>query len=111
MLGADVVVTKLQRFAQAQLKDFFGPRREGDVAAGRRPALTDDLFDLVAHRFKADAERLQRLGRNTLTLVDEAKQDVLGADVVVVEQPRLFLGKHHHSSSPVGKSLEHRFPP
>jgi hypothetical protein len=28
--------------------------------------------------------------------VDEAEQDVLGADVVVVEHPRLFLRQHDH---------------
>ena len=111
VLGTDVVVAELQRLAEAQLEDLLGPRGEGDVAAGRRTALTDDLLDLVADRFEADAERLQGLGGNAFTFVDEAEQDVLGADVVVVEQARFFLRQHHHSSSPVGKSLEHREPP
>jgi hypothetical protein len=67
----------------------------------------DDLFNLRPHRFEGDAERLERLGGDALTLVDQPQQDVLGADVVVVEQPRLFLRQHHHSSGSVGESLEH----
>ena len=108
VLGADVVVAELQCFAQAELKDLLGTRGEGNVAAGRRAALTDDLLDLIAHRFEADTERLQSLGGDALTLVNEAEQDVLRADVVVVEQARFFLRQHDHSPSPVGKPLEHR---
>jgi len=40
-----------------------------------------------------DAEALQSLGGHSLTLVDEAEEDVLGPDVVVVEHPGLFLGQ------------------
>ena len=32
---------------------------------------------------------------------------MLGADVVVVEQTRLFLRQHDHAAGPVGESLEH----
>ena len=72
--------------------------------------MTDDLFDLAPHRFEADAERLEGLGRNALAFVDEAEQNVFGADVAVVEQPRFFLGEHNDSSCPVGKSFEHLLP-
>ena len=108
MFGADVVVAELQRLAEAQLEDLLGPGSEGDMTAGRRAALTDDLLDLVANRFEADPQRLERLGCDTLALVDEAEQDVLRADVVVVEEARFFLRQHHNSSSPVGEPLEHR---
>ncbi|WP_456514939.1 helix-turn-helix domain-containing protein [Agrococcus sp. UYP33] len=43
--------------------------------------------------------------------MDEPEQDVLRADVVVVEQLRLFLGEHHDAASAVGESLEHRWLP
>jgi hypothetical protein len=52
-------------------------------------------------------EGLQRLRRDALALVDQAEQDVLGADVVVVEHPRFFLREHHDPAGPVGKPLEH----
>jgi len=105
-------VTELQGLSQAQLEDLLGPRGEGNVAAGRRTALADDLLDLIAHSLEADAEGLERFRGDALTLVDQAEQDVLRPDVVVVEQARFFLRQHHHSSSPVGEPLEHRyFPP
>ena len=47
------------------------------------------------------------LAATPLALVDEAEQDVLGADVVVVEHPRLFLREHDYPTGAVGKPFEH----
>ena len=69
--------------------------------------MADDLLDLGAHGLERDAERLERLGRDALALVDQAEQDVLGADVVVVEQARFFLRQDDHSAGPVGEAFEH----
>ena len=77
------------------------------MRAGLGLALADDLLHLRAHSLQGDAERLQSLGCDSVALVDEAQQDVLGADVVVFQQARFLLGKHNHSSSSVGESLEH----
>jgi hypothetical protein len=85
VLGTDVVVAELQCFAQRQLEHFLRTRRERNVARRRRTALTDDLFDLAAHRFERDPERLECLCGDTLAFVDQTQQDVLCADVVVVE--------------------------
>jgi hypothetical protein len=38
--------------------------------------------------------------------VDQAEQDVLGADETVVEEARLLLSEDQNSSCPVGESLE-----
>ena len=40
--------------------------------------------------------------------MNEPEEDVLGADVTVVEETSLFLGKNNHSASPVGKAFEQR---
>ena len=75
---------------------------------GRRGlALADDLLDLLAHGLEGDVQGLEGLGGDALALVDEAEQDVLGADVVVVEHPRLFLGEDHDPSGSVGEAFEH----
>ena len=71
----------------------------------------DDLLDLLAHGLERDAQRLERLGRDALSLVDQPEQDVLGPDVVVVEHPRLFLREDDHPSGPVGESFKHEVPP
>ena len=107
VLGADVVVAELQCLAQRQLEDLLGARRERDVARRRRAALADDLFDLVAHGLERDAEALERLGRDAFAFVDEPEQDVLGADVAVVQQAGFFLGEHHDPPCPVGEAFKH----
>ena len=107
VLGADVGVAELQRLAQGQLEHLLGARRERDVAAGRLLALADDLLDLGAHGLQGDVEGLQRLGRDSFALVDQAEQDVLGPDVVVGQHAGLFLGQHDHPTGTVGEPLEH----
>src|SRR5581483_9363476 len=71
----------------------------------------DDLLHLLPHGIQADFERLLRLGRDTLALADEAEQDVLGADVVVLKPPGFFLSQDHNPPGPVAKPLKHRLPP
>ena len=110
VLRADVVVAELQRFAQRELEHLLRARRERDVARRGLTTVTDDLLDLRAHGLERDAERLERLRGDALALVDQAEQDVLGPDVVVVEQARFFLRQHHHSPSPVGEAFEHLVP-
>jgi hypothetical protein len=111
VLRADVVVAQLQRLPQRELEDLLGPRREGDVPGRRAAALADDLLDLAAHGLEADPELLESLRGDALALVDQAQQDVLGADVVVVEEPSLLLGQHDDPAGPVGEPFEQGEPP
>ena len=111
VLGPDVVVAELQRLAQAQLQDLLRAGREGDVAGRGLLALADDLLDLLAHGVQGDPEALQSLGGDAFALVDQAEQDVLGPDVVVVEHARFLLRKHDHPAGPVGEPFEHRSAP
>ena len=68
-----------------ELQNLLGPWRERNVTRRRRTTLTNDFLDLAADRFERNAERLEGLGSNALTLMDETKKDVFGADVIVVE--------------------------
>ena len=56
MFGTDVVVAKLQSFAQGELKDLLGSRREGDVAGGGLLARTDDVLDLLTRSVQRDGK-------------------------------------------------------
>jgi hypothetical protein len=38
--------------------------------------------------------------------MDEAQEDVFGADVVVIEQPRFFLSEDYDPSGPIGKPFK-----
>src|SRR5205823_878264 len=104
------VVTELQRLAQGQLQHLLGPWRERDVPARCLLALADDLLDLLPDALQGDPEGFQALRGHTLALVDEAEEDVLGADVVVVEHPGLFLGQDDNPPRSVGEPLEHAHP-
>ena len=110
MLRADVVVAQLQGLAQAQLEDALGARGEGNVALDRLLALADDLDDGGAHGLALDLHGLQGLGGDAFTLGDQAEQQVLRADVVVLETASLVLREHDDPASAVGKAFEHASP-
>ena len=61
---------------------------DGDLLAG-----ADDADHLRADPLDRDVEGLEHPGGEALLLAKQAEQDVLGADVVVLEGPRLFLGE------------------
>src|SRR5829696_3200844 len=107
VLGPDVAVAELQGLPQRQLQDLLGPRGEGDVAGRRRAAEADDVLDVVPDRLGGDAEGAQDPGPHPLGLVEHAEQEVLRADVVVVQQARLLLGQDDDPAGPVGEALEH----
>ena len=109
VLGADVIVAQLEGLAQGELEHLLGPGGEGDVTGGGGLALADDLDDLGAHGVQGDVHRLQRLGGHALALVDEAEEEVLGADVIVVERARLVLGQDDDAAGAVGEAFEHRW--
>ena len=107
MLGADVLVAQLQGFAQGELEHLLRARRERDVAGRDLTPTTDDLLHFRPHRVERDAEGGERLCRNPFALAHQPEQDVLGADVVVVEEPRFLLREHHRVAGSVGEALEH----
>src|SRR6266540_1304866 len=73
VLRADVVVTELERLAEAQLQHLLGAWRERDVPrrGGHPPA--DDLLDLRADDTQRHAEPLQDLGRHALVFAEHAE--------------------------------------
>ena len=70
------------------------------------PAL-DELFDLEADLAQVDVQVLQDVGRHAAAFLDQAQQDVLGADVFVVEPLGLLVGQLHDLAGTVGKSFVH----
>ena len=110
MLGADIAVPQLQRLAQTQLQHLLGVRSKGNVPVGGGIAFADHLLDLLAGVVQGHALRGQCLGGNAFTLTNQAQQQMLGADVVVLEGPSFFLRQHNHASRTVGKPFEHACP-
>src|SRR5262249_26877243 len=89
VLGADVVVAQRERLAQRELEHLLRARRERNLAGRDLVALADDARDLRANLLDGDVEALEDAGRKTLLLAQQAEQDVLGADVVVLERTGL----------------------
>ena len=110
VLGTDVVVAELQRFTQRQLENLLRAWREGNVAGRRGATLTDDFFDLAADGFERDSEGFHGFGGDAFAFVDETQENVLCADVAVIEQSCFFLRKNDDPPGPISKAFEHARP-
>jgi hypothetical protein len=107
VLGADVVVTQRKGLTQSQLEHLLRTGREGDLAGGHLLAGADDADNLSADTLDGDVQGLQDASGQSLLLTEEAEEDVLGPDVVVLERPRLLLGEDDHLTCSLCESLEH----
>ena len=108
VLGADVVVAERERFAKRQLENLLGARRERDLARRHLVALADDARDLRAHFLDRDVERLEDPRGKPLLLAEEPEQDVLGADVVVLERPSFVLCEDNYLTRSLCEPFKHR---
>ncbi len=107
MLGADVVVAERQRFAQCELEHLLGARRERDLARRHLVALADDARDLRPDFLDGDVEALQHARGEAFLLTEEPEQDVLGADVVVLQRAGFVLGEDDDLPGAFSESFEH----
>ena len=108
VLGADVVVVQVAGLFHRVLDDLLGPRRLRQLAhRDHVGAALDELLDFEADLAQIDVEVLQHVGRHAAAFLDQAQQDVLGADVFVVEPLRLLIGQLHDLAGTVGKSFVH----
>ena len=80
--------------------------READLADDRPIPAPDDELDRGPDLGQLDVHVLEHARSHALALADEPEQQVLGADVVVVEALRLVLGKGQHLACPVGELVE-----
>ena len=110
VLGADVVVAERQRLAERELEHLLGARRERDLPARDLVALADDPRHLRAHLLDGDVERLEHARGETFLFAQQPEQDVLGADVVVLQRPGLVLCENDDLASSLCEPLEHLEP-
>ena len=93
VLRADVVVAEAARLVDGQLDDALGARGQPDLADDRPIAAADDELDRGPDLGQLDVHVLEDARGDTLALADEAEEQVLRADVVVVEPLRLVLSQ------------------
>ena len=106
VLRADVVVAQAARLVDGQLDDALGARGQPDFADDRAIAAADDELDGGADLGQLDVHVLEHARGDTLALADEAEQQVLGADVVVVEPLRLVLSERQDLPCAVSELVE-----
>ena len=93
VLRADVVVTEAAGLVDGQLDDPLGARGEPDLADDRAVTTADDELDRRPDLGQLDVHVLEDARRHALALADEAQEQMLRADVVVVEPLRLVLSQ------------------
>ena len=106
VLRADVVVAEAAGLVDRELDDALGARRQADLADDRAVTPTDDELDGGPDLGQLDVHVLEHTGRDAFPLPHQAEQEVLGADVVVVEALGLVLRKGQDLACPVGELVE-----
>jgi hypothetical protein len=107
VLGADVRLPEPLCFARRILEHLLCARRERNLALHDLVALADDPRHLRAHVLDPDLETLENACRDAFLLAQQAEQDVLGANVVVLQRTRFVLREDDDLTRALGEALEH----
>ena len=113
VLRADVVVAEPARLVDRQLDHPLGARRQAHLADdGAVPAADDELHGRP-HLGQLDVHVLEHARGDALALADETQQEMLRADVVVVEPLRLVLRERQDLARAIRELVEsiHRVEP
>ncbi len=97
MLGADVAVIERLRLLAGERQHLPHARRVGNAASrlGLR-AGADLLFDGAAHGLQVEPHLLEHADRHALPQLDETEQNMLRADIGVVEAVGFLAGQCEH---------------
>ena len=106
VLRADVVVAEAAGLVDGQLDDPLRARRQADLADDRAIAAADDELDGGPDLGQLDVHVLEHTRGHALALADEAQEQVLRADVVVVEPLRFVLRECQDLACPVRELVE-----
>lgn len=106
MFGADVVVIESARFIDGEFNDLLRSWGEPNFSEHGAVAAADDEFDGGSNFAEFDAQIGEHLGRDAIALPDEAQQEMLGTNVIVIESLGLFLGQRQYTSGALGKFVK-----
>ena len=109
VLGADIGVIERLGFLGGKGEHLLDARRVGDVADHLLIGAGANLFlDLHADGLEIEAHLLENVHRDTLSQLDEAKEQVLGTDKVVIE-PVGFLARESEDLLRSRREIVHGF--
>ena len=103
MFGTNIIMIEIACFFDCVFENFFRTRslRQLSHRDHFRSAL-DELLNFKANLAEIDAEILQDIGADARCLFHQAKQNMLGTDVLVVKALSLLICKSHYFSCAVG---------
>ena len=97
MLGADVSVIQRLGFLRCQGQNLFNPRCVGDVADHLLVgAGADLLLDFHPDGLQVEPHFLEHVDGDALAKFDQAEQQVLGADEIVIEAVSFFARQRQY---------------
>ena len=106
VLRADVVVAQAARLVDRQLDHALRARREPNLADDRAVTAPDDELDRGSNLRELDVHVLEDARGHAFALADQAEEQMLRADVVVVEPLRFVLRKRQDFAGPVSELVE-----
>ena len=106
VLGADVVVAEAARLVDGQLDDALRARGQPNLTDDGAIAPPDDELDRGADLGELDVHVLEHARGDALALAHQPEEQVLRADVVVVEPLRLVLRQCQDFARPVRELVE-----
>ena len=107
VLGTDVAIPEVERFAQSQLKHLLGSGCEGHMGRDGLISRTHELNHLVAELLDGDAKSRQNPCGHSFLLAQQSEREVLGADVFVPQLSGLILGQYDCLFGKCLESFEH----
>ena len=97
VFGADIGMIERLGFLAGKREHFFHARRVRNVADHLCLRSGTDLFlDFHPHRLEIEPHLLQDVYRHALAKFDQPEQQMLGADVIVVEAVGFFASKRQN---------------
>ena len=108
VLGADVGMIERLGFLAGEREDFLHARRVGDIADHLGlGAGADLLLHFHADGFEVEPHLLQHVDGDALAQLDQAEQQMLGADVIVVEPVGFLAGQGQDLLGARSKVIHH----
>ena len=106
VLGPDVVMVEPARLVDGKLDHLLGTGRQPDLAEDGAVTAPDDEFDGRANLAQLHPQVGEHLRGDAVPFPDQAQEQVLRADVVVVEPLRLLLSQCQDAASSLSELVE-----
>src|SRR5258708_9759729 len=94
------------RFIDGQLDHLLGTWSQAHCARHGLISTANNAFDGPASPLEINPQAREHIAGDAFPLPEQAKQEMLSADVVMVEALRLFLSKLHHMPGSLGEPVE-----